>query len=154
MIPSLSLMSHIETPPSTKFQADIRVSKPLSTSEMLFRALQLAFSPRASVAASPPWRSAAFAKRLLTASLHWPPATVLHALDFVTGLVERDSKLEALSSTDDRSVNGVYRPDLDAPQLSNPFGTCFWELLLLSQEYWHSSVRVAAKKLLDYSPAS
>ncbi|KAK7693590.1 hypothetical protein QCA50_003159 [Cerrena zonata] len=154
MIPLLSLMSHIETAPSSKFQADVRVSKSLSTSEMLFRALQLAFSPRASVAASPPWRSAAFAKRLLTASMHWPPATVVRAIDFVTGLVERDSKLEALLSTDDRSVNGVYRPDLDDPQLSNPFGTCFWELLLLSQQHWNSSVRVAAKKLLDYSPAS
>ncbi|CAL1704830.1 unnamed protein product [Somion occarium] len=154
MIPSLSLMPHIETSPSTEFKSDIRVSKPLSTSEMLFRALQLAFSPRASVAASPPWRSAAFAKRLLTASLHWPPTTILRGLEFVGGLLERDSKLEALLSTDDRSVNGVYRPDLDDPQLCNPFGTSFWELHLLSQKHWDSSVRVAAKKLLDFTPAS
>ncbi|THH12644.1 hypothetical protein EW146_g7505 [Bondarzewia mesenterica] len=72
-----------------------------STDELLFRALDLAFSPRTS--GSPPWRSAAFAKRLLTASLHWPTTAVLHALAFVEALLGRDTKLEALLSTEDRS---------------------------------------------------
>ncbi|KAF8256421.1 nucleolar complex-associated protein-domain-containing protein [Lactarius quietus] len=37
------------------------------------------FAPNAAV---PPWRTAAFAKRLLTAALHWPGAVALRALEF------------------------------------------------------------------------
>ncbi|KAI0082699.1 nucleolar complex-associated protein 3 [Panus rudis PR-1116 ss-1] len=154
MIPSLCLQAHIETPPPIEFVAEMRVSKPSTTSDMLFRALQLAFSPRTSAGSAPPWRSAAFAKRLLTASLHWPSATVLRAIDFVLGLVERDFKLEALLSTEDRSVDGVYRPDLDDPQLCNPFGTSFWELHLLSRTHWDAKVREAARRLLNFGTAS
>lgn len=153
MLPSLALMSDIETPPPVSFKSSARAlsHRPQSVRDMLFRALDLVFTRRSTAGASPPWRSAAFAKRLLTASLAWPPDTATRAIAFVGDLVERDPKLEALLSTDDRSVNGVYRPELDDPQLSNPFGTNFWELHLLAQRHWDRRVAAAARKLLDSS---
>jgi len=118
-----------------------------ATSELLFRALQLAFAPHAAV---PPWRAAAFAKRLLTAALHWPGAVALRALDFVARLVVREPRLEALLSTEDRTVDGVYRPDVEDPQLSNPFTTSAYELHLLRTAHVDAQVREAAVNLVNY----
>lgn len=151
MLPTLALMTGIEKPPPMAFKATggVSTSKTASITDMLFRALHLVFSRRTSAGASPPWRSAAFAKRLLTASLQWPPSTAIRAIEFVGSLVEQDPKLEALLSTDDRSVNGVYRPDLDDPQMCNPFGTNFWELHTLAESHWDATVQKAAKKVLN-----
>lgn len=147
----LSLMHDIETPPPTSFKSDVRGSQVQSVADMLFRALNIVFSPRTSGTVSPPWRSAAFAKRLLTASLNWPPATVLRTIDFIGGLIAKDPKLEALLSTEDRTVDGVYRPDLDDPQLCNPFGTSFWELHILQQSHFDARVREQAKILSSFT---
>ncbi|TCD69731.1 hypothetical protein EIP91_006498 [Steccherinum ochraceum] len=161
LIPVLSQTPALEDAPPRAFKADATlpvssVHKTTTTATLLFRALDLAFSPRTPgvAGAPPPWRSAAFAKRLLTASLHWPSVTVLRALAFVKGLVERDSKLEALLSTDDRTGNGAYRADLDDPQLCNPFATSFWEVHLLSRTHLDADVREAARALLTASSSS
>jgi nucleolar complex protein 3 len=119
-----------------------------SASDLLFRALHLAFAPRASV---PPWRAAAFAKRLLTAALHWPDRVALRALDFVAKLVAREPRLEALLSTEERTVDGVYRPDVEDPQLSNPFATSAYELYLLQTTHVDAHVREAATNLANYT---
>lgn len=155
MLPTLALMGDIEAPPPTSFRAagGAAGAAAPSVADTLFRALHLVFSRRTAAGASPPWRSAAFAKRLLTASLQWPPGTATRALALVGELLERDPKLEALLATDDRAVDGVYRPDLDDPQLCNPFGTNAWELHLLAQRHWHAGVRDAAGKLLHFAPA-
>lgn len=153
MLPLLAVMADIEAPPATSFRARTGVAQPAAASvaDSLFRALQLVFSRRTIAGGPPPsWRSAAFAKRLLTAALQWPPGPAVRAVAFVGDLVERDSKLEALLSTDDRSVNGVYRPDLDDPQLCQPFGTNFWELHTLAGEHWSADVRAAAVKVLGF----
>jgi nucleolar complex protein 3 len=84
---------------------------------------------------------------LLTAALHWPPSTAIRAIEFVGRLIVRDNKLQALLSTEDRSADGIYRPDLDDPQLSQPFGTSFWELRLLAQTHYDKDVREAARKI-------
>jgi nucleolar complex protein 3 len=119
-----------------------------STSDLLFRALHLAFAPRASV---PPWRAAAFAKRLLTAALHWPGSVALRALEFVAKLVAREPRLEALLSTEDCTVDGVYRPDVEDPQLSNPFATSAYELYLLQTAHVDARIRGAATNLANYT---
>ncbi|KAF9480132.1 NOC3p-domain-containing protein [Pholiota conissans] len=140
------------TGPSATLSSSSSSSPSPSTSviDMLFRALNLIFSPRSSGTSAPPWRSAAFGKRLLTASLHWPPRAALRALDFVGGLVAKDSKLEAMLATEDRVFNGVYRADVDDPQLSNPFGTSFFELHVLHTQHWDARVRAEAGKLLNF----
>ncbi|KAJ7156004.1 nucleolar complex-associated protein-domain-containing protein [Mycena crocata] len=121
--------------------------------DMLFRALDIVFSPRTFGAAAPPWRAAAFAKRLLTAALHWPPASALRALDFVGGLLAKDMKLAALLSTEERALDGAYRADVDDPQLCNPFGTCFWELVALGGQHWDARVRAEAQKVMAFTRA-
>ncbi|KAJ7774788.1 nucleolar complex-associated protein-domain-containing protein [Mycena metata] len=121
--------------------------------DMLFRALEIVFSPRTFGVAAPPWRAAAFAKRLLTAALHWPPAAALRALDFVGGLLAKDSKLAALLSTEERALDGAYRADVDDPQLCNPFGTCFWELVALGGQHWDPRVRAEAEKVMTFTRA-
>jgi len=120
------------------------------TIDILFRALNLIFSPRTSGTSAPPWRSAAFGKRLLLASLHWPPAAALRTLEFVSGLVAKDPKLEAMLATEDRIFNGVYRPDVDDPQLCHPFETSFWELHTLHRQHWDPRVRAEAGRLLNF----
>lgn len=146
----LSLVPDVDiatTPPSHSAARD---DASATVGDMLFRALNLAFSPRVVGSAAPSWRAAAFSKRLLAASLHWPPSIVLQTLEFVRTLIGRDSKLEGLLSTEDRTFNGVYRPDLDDPQLSNPFGTSFWELNTLADNHWHTGVRGEAEKLRSF----
>jgi nucleolar complex protein 3 len=130
--------------------AEIQPGDAHSVADMLFRALDIVFSPRTAGNAGPSWRSAAFAKRLLNTSLHWPPATALRVIDFVRGLIAKDLKLEALLHTEDRIYDGIYRPDVDDPQLCCPFGTSFWELHALHKSHWHAKVREEAGKLLHF----
>ncbi|VDC06574.1 unnamed protein product [Peniophora sp. CBMAI 1063] len=129
-----------------------RVSKAIAPAQpadaLLFRALHLAFSPRSS-AGAPPWRAAAVAKRLLGAALHWPPATAIKALDFVEELMGREPRLEALLSSEDCLVNGVYRPEVDDPQLSNPFAGSAFELAMLAESHADARVREAAIRLQE-----
>lgn len=139
LVQSLSLAPDLD--------ATATAATPTPTSELFFRALHLAFEPRTSV---PPWRTAAFAKRLLTAALHWPGAVALRALEFVARLVAREPRLEALLSTEDRTVDGVYRPDVEDPQLSNPFTTSANELHLLRTAHVDAQVREAAVILVNY----
>lgn len=143
------------------FSADIDAREPASPAgpgapggaavlDSLFRALSLIFSPRSAGATAAPWRAAAFAKRLLTAALHWPPRAALRALDFVGGLLAKDGKLGALLATEDCVSDGVYRADVDDPQVSNPFATSLFELHALHTRHWDARVRAEAGKLLDF----
>ncbi|KAF9246550.1 nucleolar complex-associated protein-domain-containing protein [Melanogaster broomeanus] len=145
-----SLLPRIDDTPETEFISGIRITKPPTIADMLFRALTVVFSPRTSGNTTMPWRSAAFTKRLLIASLNWSPSVGLRALDFVESLIIKDPKLEALLSTEDRSVDGVYLPEVDDPQLSHPFGTSFFELLQLQQRHYDSRIREAARRLSSY----
>lgn len=141
-------MPNIDGAPSSGF-SELRPSKKQSMADMLFRALNIVFSPRTFGTSAPTWRSAAFAKRLLIASLHWPPSATLRVLNFVGGLLGKDSKLKALLSTEDRTFDGVYRSDIDDPQLCNPLGTSFWELYALQDSHWDARVREEAEKLIN-----
>jgi nucleolar complex protein 3 len=121
-----------------------------SVIDMLFHALSIIFSPKTSGARASPLRSAAFAKRLLSVSLQWPPYAALRSLDFVSSLIAKDPKLEAMLSTEDRIFNGIYRADVDDPELCHPFESSFWELHALHQNHWDPKVRQKAKKLLEF----
>jgi len=117
-----------------------------SQAQMLFHVLHLIFS-RDAGGVPPAWRAAAFAKRLLTAALQWDPATAIRAVEFVAGLVRKNTKLEALLGTEDRSFDGVYQSEVDDPQLCHPFGTSFFELMLLEKHHIDPGVRNAARTL-------
>lgn len=147
----VSISMQVDAPPPSVFVSKFGNSKPASIADMLFRALNIVFSPRSTGNTAIHWRSAAFGKRLLIASLNWPPSSALRALEFVESLVAKDPKLEALLSTEDRRVDGIYLPEIDDPQLCHPFGTSFWELSLLQQHHYDSRVRDAARSLSNYT---
>lgn len=116
-----------------------------SQAQMVFHVLHLIFSRN--IGGGPPvWRAAAFAKRLLTAALQWDPASAIRAVQFVAGLVRENPRLEALMAADDRSFDGMYQPETDDPQLCHPFGTSFFELMLL-ENHIDPGVRDAARTL-------
>ncbi|KAF9005619.1 nucleolar complex-associated protein-domain-containing protein [Cyathus striatus] len=146
----LSMMSDIDSPLPFSVSNYDHAGKTESIADMLFRALDLVFSPRTSGSAAPPWRSAAFSKRLLLASLHWPPPIAIRAIKFVLDLVAKDRKLEALLCTEDRIFDGVYRPEVDDPQLCHPFGTSFYEVLALQMLHFDPTVRKVAEKLQNF----
>ncbi|KAK0210717.1 nucleolar complex-associated protein-domain-containing protein [Desarmillaria ectypa] len=146
LLQPLSLMPSIDsTPPGSPGRTE------KSLADKLFRALNVVFSPRTLGTTAPSWRSAAFAKRLLGAAFHWPPAVTLRTLSFVSGLLLKDEKLQSLLFTEERSLDGVYRSDIDDPQLCNPFGTTLWELYALRDNYCDPHVRAEAQKLLAHA---
>lgn len=64
-------------------------------------------------------------------------------------LVGKEPKLEAMLATEDRTADGVYRYDLDDPQLSNPFAGSFWELGMLERDHWDEDIRKQAGLLAN-----
>lgn len=105
-------------------------------------------------------RMVAFAKRLTLTSLHYPEKSGFAAMKILENLCIKYSSqvgpkaagdkdissgaLGALFSTEDRVMNGVYRADIDSPELSNPQAAYMWETFLLQKHY---SPRVAATAL-------
>ncbi|TFK76480.1 NOC3p-domain-containing protein [Pluteus cervinus] len=152
MIPPLSHMPDIDDLSSdhSHVMASSASKTFPSVADLLFLALGHIFSSRTLGSSPPPWCSAAFSKRLLTAALHWPPAVALRVLDFVTEQVATEPKLEALLSTEDRVFDGVYRPEVDDPQVSNPFGTMFWEVHVMARGHCDAQVRKKAANLANF----
>ncbi|CAE6530683.1 unnamed protein product [Rhizoctonia solani] len=146
LILPLSLSPGIESSSQTSTGKSIHLA---SSADLLFCALNKVFAPRTASTAHPPWRIAAFAKRLLTASTHLPPASSARALEFVHALIVKHPQLDALLGSEDRAANGVYRPDVDDPQLANAFASSAWEVHLLSS-HWDKGVRTAALNIINF----
>ncbi|CAE6515861.1 unnamed protein product [Rhizoctonia solani] len=146
LIIPLSLSHDIESSSQTSTGKSIHLT---SSADLLFRALNKVFAPRTASTAHPPWRIAAFAKRLLTASTHFAPASSVRALEFVHALIVKHSELDALLGSEDRAANGVYRPDVDDPQLANAFASSAWEVQLLTS-HWDEGVRTAALNIVNF----
>lgn len=123
----------------------------LSTAQLLFRCLEAIFFPRlfATTASAPPLRAAAFAKRLVECALFFPPNTGREALNFVRRLSAKEPKLANLLDTEERMFDGVYRPEMDDPQLTNPYTTSLYELDELADHHWDKKVRTETRKLRD-----
>ncbi|RXK36534.1 hypothetical protein M231_06193 [Tremella mesenterica] len=140
--------SHFVPDNTIRGKAASATVKGWSTSDLLFRCLESIFFSR-QAPPSPPWRAAAFAKRLTECSLHFPPSTAERAIGFVRKLMARHSQLEGLLDTEERMFDGVYKPELDDPQLINTFSTSLWEVHLLAEVHMNEGVRVESKKLRD-----
>lgn len=160
----LALDTSIEDPPYTSTAtAPKQAARPLingrappkvavqtqSTASLLFRCLHAIFFSRHSHATSPPWRTAAFAKRLVECSLSFPPATSRQAIEFTRSLMAREPKLEGMLDTEERMFDGVYKPEMDDPQLINTFATSFYEVDILATRHWDKAVRAEAAKLRE-----
>lgn len=151
----LSLDTGIEDPPllttSTSAPGKSRQKSAAhleTTASLLFKCLNHIFFSRHFV--SPPYRAAAFAKRLLETSCLLPPATAAKAVTFVRQLVGRYPKLEGMLDSEERMADGVYKAEMEDPQLVNPFATSFYEVQPLIR-HWDITVRSEGKKLGDGS---
>ncbi|KAK4685523.1 nucleolar complex protein 3, partial [Tremellales sp. Uapishka_1] len=160
----LSLDTGIEDPPLVSAGAAPKPARPLiagkappkaavqllSTSALLFRSLHLIFFSRHSSSQSaPPWRAAAFAKRLTECALFFPSDTARQALDIVKQLMVKEPKVEALLDTEERTFDGIYKPEIEDPQLVNAFATSMWELNSLATGHWDRWTRAQAGRLRD-----
>ncbi|CAB4424732.1 unnamed protein product [Rhizophagus irregularis] len=111
--------------------------------ELLIKGFDFMFFKRRQI---PIDRSAAFLKRLSIACMNWPSKTVLICLNKMEKMIQNQSRLDALLASDDKAANGIYRPELNDPELCNPFATSLWELDLL-QKHYDPKVRTAAVHL-------
>ncbi|RIA93574.1 nucleolar complex-associated protein [Glomus cerebriforme] len=118
--------------------------------ELLMKGFDFMFFKRRQI---PIDRSAAFLKRLSIACMNWPSKTVLICLNKMEKMIQRQSRLDALLTSDDKAANGIYRPELNDPELCNPFATSLWELNLL-QRHYDPKVRAAAVQLATYESNS
>ncbi|BEI82716.1 hypothetical protein CcaverHIS002_0305840 [Cutaneotrichosporon cavernicola] len=132
---------------ASRATAERQPAHTLSTSALLFRCLEAIFFPR--WGRTPPIRAAAFGKRLCECALLFPPATAREALIFVRRLASKEPKLANLLDTEERTFDGVYRPEIDDPQLANPFTSSLYELDTLAQRHWEHKVRAEAKRVRD-----
>lgn len=123
----------------------------LTTSDLLFRCLHSIFFTKYQAAGgkSPTWRMAAFAKRLTECAMFFPPISAQKAVQFARSLIAKEPKLESMLDTEERTFDGVYKPELDDPQLCNPFATSLWEVDDLATRHWDRQVRGEAAKLRD-----
>jgi len=62
----------------------------------------------------------------------------------------KEPTLEAMLSTEDRVTDGVYRPDVEDPQMSNVFATSLWELHLLARQRVDERVRSEGQDLANF----
>jgi nucleolar complex protein 3 len=138
IIPYLAIYSALEKDYSTK-------ASPNTVVDLLFRALNTILMPKFTKA--PSYLLAAFSKRLVNLSMHTNPDTTLRILEFIKNLLSSDTKLEALLSTEERIANGIYRDDVNDPQLCNPFAAVWWEVLVLEELHYDERVRQSAHVL-------
>ena len=92
-------------------------------------------------------RSAAFAKRLGTLSIHAPANGALAMLQFCRQIISTDYRLDQLIDPEDAGTADVFSPLVDDPDNCNPFSTSLFELLLL-QEHYHPHVALFASQTL------
>jgi nucleolar complex protein 3 len=77
-------------------------------------------------------RVAAFFKQILTVAMHTPPSTSIPLVAFARELLQRyPSCQQLLENESDAITSGQYCPDVDEPELANPFSTSGWELTAL-----------------------
>ncbi|GBC01545.1 hypothetical protein RclHR1_04220013 [Rhizophagus clarus] len=148
----LALNPHIEQDGHCKkLKDEINIATHVATEqELLMKGFDFMFFKRRQI---PIDRSAAFLKRLSIACMNWPSKTVLICLSKMEKMIQNQSRLDALLTPDDKAANGIYRPELNDPELCNPFATSLWELDLL-QRHYDPKVRTAAVQLATHESNS
>jgi nucleolar complex protein 3 len=110
--------------------------------ESMVKCLDAAFIKRREYSTT---RVAAFFKQILTVAMYTPPSTSIPLVAFARGLLQRyPSCQQLLENESDAITSGQYNPDVDEPELSNPFSTSGWELTAL-KFHFHPGVVDQAK---------
>lgn len=107
-----------------------------TTIVLLIRSLSSVLLPASSIRAVPPLRVAAFAKQLMTISLHLPEKSCTAMLGLLNRITRTHGKKVApLFNTEERRGDGVFdalKPEIEG---SNPFAGTVWEGEILRKHY-------------------
>ncbi|KAJ2978456.1 hypothetical protein NUW58_g7489 [Xylaria curta] len=124
--------------PASRQRADTRGNKVnlQTTTVLLIRCLTAVLLPPWNIRSTPPLRLAAFAKQLMTTSLHVPEksAQALLALLADVGKYSWAQNCRALD-TEERKGDGVFNALSQSEEGSNPFATTVWEGEILRRHY-------------------
>jgi nucleolar complex protein 3 len=89
-------------------------------------------------------RVAAFFKQILTTAMHTPPQASIPLLALSRQLIQRFPAVQQmLENEQDVITEGQYMPDVEDPELVNPFATSAWELATL-KFHWHPGIAAQA----------
>ena len=107
-----------------------------TTAVLLLRSLQAVLLPPTATKSVPPVRIAAFAKQLLTLSLHLPQKSAIAVLGLLQQVVKvHGNKIAALWNTEERKGDGVFDALNASVEGSNPFASTIWEGELLRMHF-------------------
>ncbi|KAI1200115.1 nucleolar complex-associated protein-domain-containing protein [Nemania serpens] len=132
-----------------KLRADTRANKVnlQTTTVLLVRCLTAVLLPSWNMRSTPPLRLAAFAKQLMTTSLHVPEKSAQALLALLADVGNAHGrKVAALWNTEERKGDGVFDALSRSEEGSNPFATTVWEGEILRRHYC-PKVREAVKMM-------
>jgi len=114
---------------------------------LLIKSLELMLTQRRILALD---RVAAYAKRILTLSLHLPPQGVLAILLVLNQIFRKYPKTQQMLDTEISGM-GSYMPEVTDPEHCNAFAATAWEFSLLN-EHVHPSVVNLARMVMNQDP--
>lgn len=107
-----------------------------TTTVLLIRCLSSILLPTWNIRSVPPLRLAAFAKQLMSSSLHVPEKSCQAMLALLNDVMHTHGrKISALWNSEERKGDGSFNPLSDSVEGSNPFATTVWEGELLRRHY-------------------
>lgn len=107
-----------------------------TTTVLMIRCLSAILLPTWNIRSVPPLRLAAFAKQLMSSSLHVPEKSCQAILALLNDVMHTHGrKISALWNTEERKGDGSFNPVSDSVEGSNPFATTVWEGELLRRHY-------------------
>lgn len=108
-----------------------------TTTVLLIRSLTASLLPHWNMRSVPPLRIAAFAKQLMTTSLHTPEKSTRALLALLSDVgSQHGRKVASLWDTEERKGDGRFLAGSDVPpEASNPYAATVWEGELLRRHY-------------------
>ncbi|KAI0539900.1 CBF/Mak21 family-domain-containing protein [Xylaria digitata] len=124
-----------------------------TTTVLLIRCLTAVLLPQWNIRSTPPLRLAAFAKQLMTTSLHVPEKSTQALLALLADVGNTHGrKIAALWNTEERKGDGVFNALSQSEEGSNPFATTIWEGEILRRHYCpkvRDAVKIMEKNIMS-----
>ncbi|KAI3337482.1 nucleolar complex-associated protein 3 [Xylariaceae sp. AK1471] len=126
-----------------------------TTTVLLIRCLTAVLLPPWNIRSTPPLRLAAFAKQLMSTSLHVPEKSAQALLALLADVGNTHGrKIAALWNTEERKGDGIFSALAPNEEGSNPFATTIWEGEILRRHYCpkvRDAVKIMEKKIMSES---
>ncbi|KAI0481448.1 CBF/Mak21 family-domain-containing protein [Xylaria cf. heliscus] len=124
-----------------------------TTTVLLIRCLTAVLLPPWNIRSTPPLRLAAFAKQLMTTSLHVPEKSAQALLALLADVGNTHGrKIAALWNTEERKGDGIFNALSPSEEGSNPFATTVWEGEILRRHYCpkvRDAVKIMEKSIMS-----